>query len=86
MIAGSQYMPDWLSDWIFLAGTLLDLFSNPIPYAYLVNMYVVDVCGPEDRWVLNSQIFPLLGLNPHFKDRRSEPDSRLDHARSGSFS
>lgn len=50
LIPGSQYMPDWLAGWVFLVGILLELFSGPCLYAYLVNMYIVDVCVPEDRY------------------------------------
>lgn len=47
-------MPDWLAVWVFLVGILLGMFSNFSLYGYLVNMYIVDVCIPEDRYVLNS--------------------------------
>ena len=50
MVIGSQYTPDWLADWVVLVGMLFELSSGSL-YAYLVNMYIVDACIPEDRCV-----------------------------------
>ncbi|KAH0832310.1 major facilitator superfamily domain-containing protein [Lanmaoa asiatica] len=56
LISGSQYTPDWLTHWTFLAGVLLAQSSGPFLYAYLVNMYIVDVCAPEARTAALSKI------------------------------
>ncbi|KAF8553674.1 MFS general substrate transporter [Imleria badia] len=60
MIAGSQNMPDWLSGWILLAGMLFGVFSGPL--GYLVDMYIVDGCVPEDRTAALSKIAGWAGL------------------------
>ena len=50
-IAWSQHMSDWLSSWVFLAGMLFGVFSGPL--GYLIDMYIVDECIPEDRYAQN---------------------------------
>lgn len=52
MIPGSQFMPYWLANWVLLAGMLLEMFSGSL--SYLVNMYIVDECAPEDRYISNA--------------------------------
>ncbi|KAF8423724.1 major facilitator superfamily domain-containing protein [Boletus edulis BED1] len=63
MISGSQYVADWLSDWVFIVGMIFLLSSGGSTYAYLVNVYIVDVCVPEDRTAALSKIsgWTLLG-------------------------
>ncbi|KAG8214857.1 MFS general substrate transporter [Butyriboletus roseoflavus] len=56
LIAGSQYTPSWLAVWVFLVGILSGMFSSTSIYGYLVNMYIVDVCMPEDRTTALSKI------------------------------
>ncbi|KAG6379281.1 hypothetical protein JVT61DRAFT_11736 [Boletus reticuloceps] len=54
MIVGSQYMPDSLADWVFLVGMLFGVFSGPL--GYLIDLYIVDECAPEDRTAALSKI------------------------------
>lgn len=61
MIPWSQYMPNWLANWVFLVGMLFELFSGSLPYTYVINLYIVDVCVPEDRYVSNMR--PLMSLS-----------------------
>ncbi|KAG9315482.1 major facilitator superfamily domain-containing protein [Chiua virens] len=56
LIPGSQFMPNWISDWVFLAGMLTGYLSGILPCIYLVNMYVVDICDPKDRTAALSRI------------------------------
>ena len=42
-------MPYWLTSWVLLAGMLFEMFSGPL--GYLINMYIVDECAPEDRYI-----------------------------------
>ncbi|KAF8553677.1 hypothetical protein OG21DRAFT_1485253 [Imleria badia] len=64
-VMGSCYLPNWLADWVFLAGMLFEFFSGPLPYAYLVSIYIVDLCVPEDRTAALSKIagWVALGLD-----------------------
>ncbi|KAN0087881.1 Major facilitator superfamily domain containing protein [Tylopilus felleus] len=56
MIPWSQYMPNWLANWVFLVGMLFELFSGSLPYTYVINLYIVDVCVPEDRTAALSKV------------------------------
>ncbi|KAF8553673.1 MFS general substrate transporter [Imleria badia] len=60
MIAWSQHVPDWLTGWVFLAGTLFGVFSGPL--GYLVDMYILDGCASEDRTAALSKIAGWTGL------------------------
>ncbi|KAF8133298.1 major facilitator superfamily domain-containing protein [Boletus edulis] len=60
MIVGSQYMPDSLADWVFLVGMLFGVFSGPL--GYLIDLYIVDECAPEDRTAALSKIAGWAGL------------------------
>lgn len=54
LITGSQFMPDRFSDLVFFLGIFFESFAKSLPFYYLVNMYIVDVCVPANRWVLDS--------------------------------
>jgi len=60
MIPGSQFMPYWLTNWVLLAGMLFEMFSGSL--GYLINMYIVDKCAPEDRTAALSKIAGWAGL------------------------
>lgn len=51
LIIGSQFMSDKLSDIVFFLGIFIEKFTRSFPFHYLVNMYIIDVCVPENRWV-----------------------------------
>ncbi|KAF9219153.1 MFS general substrate transporter [Gyrodon lividus] len=49
LIIVSQFTPDWPAAWLIFAGILLQSLSNPFVYAYLINLYIVDVSAADDR-------------------------------------
>ncbi|KIJ62966.1 hypothetical protein HYDPIDRAFT_41647 [Hydnomerulius pinastri MD-312] len=49
LITGSQFAPTWLNTWMLLAGVVFQSLSNSLVFAYLVNMYIVDVSTAGDR-------------------------------------
>ena len=53
LVLGSQFVPAGPADWVFFVGMLFHTFSDHLAVGYLVNMYIVDICLPEHRWVSN---------------------------------